>query len=92
MADRMYSSQQKRSDQIEVALSTKRTTNYKPYSLNEYKEMQSTSNSYKFGGLGANVGSDDWEKARKKQEMQRSFAQSVKEQNMARVIKRERMD
>ena len=54
-----------------MSLGSKRTTNYKPYSLGEYKEMTSTQNSYKFGGLGANIGSEDWEKARRKQEMQR---------------------
>lgn len=75
-----------------MSLNDKRTTNYKPYSLSEYKDMQSTHNSYKFGGLGANIGSEDWERAKRKREMQRQFAQSVKEQNMTKMIRRERQE
>ena len=42
--------------------------NYKPYTVKDYKNLQSTVQSLKMGGLGANIGSEEWEKAKRKAE------------------------
>lgn len=43
----------------EMPSSSNNLNNYKPYTLNEYKNIQRNSN-YKLGGLGPNIGNDDW--------------------------------
>jgi hypothetical protein len=40
---------------------------YKPYSIGDYRNQKSKEN-VKMGGLGANIGSEDWEKKNKKKE------------------------
>ena len=45
--------------------------------------MQSTAATLKMGGLGANIGGDDWEKARKKQEQAQEYARQIRLQNIA---------
>lgn len=50
--------------------------------------MKTTTQGLKMGGLGANVGGDDWEKAKRKQELARNFAASVKDSNKAQVFKK----
>lgn len=39
---------------------------YKRYTVKDYKQLQQTVQSLKMGGLGANIGSEEWEKAKKK--------------------------
>eukprot|EP00352_Strombidinopsis_acuminata_P008720 CAMPEP_0176357362 /NCGR_PEP_ID=MMETSP0126-20121128/14719_1 /TAXON_ID=141414 ORGANISM="Strombidinopsis acuminatum, Strain SPMC142" /NCGR_SAMPLE_ID=MMETSP0126 /ASSEMBLY_ACC=CAM_ASM_000229 /LENGTH=64 /DNA_ID=CAMNT_0017710937 /DNA_START=1285 /DNA_END=1479 /DNA_ORIENTATION=+ len=42
-------------------------SNYKPYSMKDYKKMQNEKLAKnKLGGLGANIGSDEWERANQK--------------------------
>ena len=45
--------------------------NYKKYGLKEYNAMKNTAASTKMGGLGANIGSEQWEIANKKKEIAR---------------------
>ncbi len=42
------------------------STKYKPYTVKDYKQLQSTVQSLKLGGLGANIGTEEWEKAKRK--------------------------
>ena len=44
--------------------------------------MQSTAQSAKMGGLGANLGGEEWEKAKKKQEAIRQYNEKMKLMNM----------
>eukprot|EP00347_Sterkiella_histriomuscorum_P023753 403333506 len=57
---------------------------YKPYTVKEYKQMVTTQQSSKLGGLGANIGGEDWEKAKRKQEQAAEYARQLKLQNMAK--------
>ncbi len=41
-----------------------RSTNYKRYTLRDYRNSDQMN--YKMGGLGANVGGDEWQKAKSK--------------------------
>lgn len=43
--------------------------------------MKSTSQNLKLGGLGPNIGGDNWEKAKKKQEAIREYEKNIKIQN-----------
>lgn len=66
-------------DQISVAGSEKRSkTNYKKYGLKEYKNLQNTLQNTKMGGLGANIGSEQWEAAKRKKEIANQYAQNLK--------------
>lgn len=66
-------------DQISVAGSEKRSkTNYKKYGLKEYKNLQNTLQNTKMGGLGANIGSSQWEAAKRKKEVANQYAQNLK--------------
>ncbi len=40
--------------------------------------MQQTTQNLKLGGLGANIGNEDWEKAKRKKELIKEYAQNVK--------------
>jgi hypothetical protein len=42
-------------------------TNYRPYTLKDYKDRVKT-NSYQYGGLGPNILTDEWQKRREKLE------------------------
>lgn len=43
--------------------------------------MVQTTQSLKMGGLGANIGGDDWEKAKKKQEQAKEYAKQLRAQS-----------
>ncbi|CDW74030.1 UNKNOWN [Stylonychia lemnae] len=72
------------SSNIQLGQSSSTTTSglYKPYSVKEYKQMQQTSQQIKLGGLGANIGGEDWEKAKKKQEQIQEYAKQLRLQNI----------
>ena len=40
----------------------------------------------RMGGLGANIGSDEWEKARKKQEFYAEFGKQIRMQNLQKPL------
>jgi hypothetical protein len=46
--------------------------------------MKNTLNSIKLGGLGANIGGEDWEKARKKKEIINQYDLKLKMQNQGK--------
>ena len=60
--------------------------NYKPYSLKEYKEKHLDPSAYRMGGLGANIGSHEWEKRNSKAQVMKEFASKVKIENRARSM------
>ena len=58
-----------------TTMNTQNTTNsanFKPHSVKEYKQM--ASQPIKLGGLGPNIGHEEWEKAKKKQEQIQEYA------------------
>lgn len=57
-------------DNISVAGSEK-IRSYQKYSLKDYKEQQNTIKNQKLGGLGANIGGEQWEQAKRKKEIAR---------------------
>lgn len=46
--------------------SVKSSVTYKPYSLKEFKSLKEQTKQQRLGGLGANIGSDNWQEAQKK--------------------------
>jgi len=62
---------------------SKRKSTYKPYSLKEYKEKPNDPKFYRMGGLGANIGTEEWEKKNSKLQAMRQFASKVKITNKA---------
>ncbi|CDW77089.1 UNKNOWN [Stylonychia lemnae] len=80
-ADKHYKDQRKQDENQHQISKDGQTSTYKPYSVKDYKQMQQTSQSMKLGGLGANIGSQEWENAKKKQEQAQEFAKQVKLQN-----------
>jgi len=63
--------------------SSKRPTGkYKKYNINDYQKLQSSlQTGKKMGGLGANIGSDKWEQAKRKKETQAQYANNLKAMN-----------
>lgn len=53
--------------------------NYKPHTLKDYRQLQSTVQSLKMGGLGANIGTEEWERAKKKVEAAQEYAKSLRQ-------------
>lgn len=68
-------------------ISSRRSVNYKPYTLREYKEkvMQEEPFSYKTrGGLGANIGGEEWMKEHEKRLRIKEFANRIKNSQFVR--------
>jgi len=61
-------------------LSAPSSIKYRPYGLNEYKEIR-PKKYYTLGGLGANLGGKDWEKSNEKARRMQEYARNVKELN-----------
>lgn len=61
-------------------------TQYKPYSLKEYKERHIDPKGYQLGGLGANIGTEEWQQRNSKLQAMKSFASKVKVENRARSM------
>ena len=55
------------------------STKYKPYTVKDYKQLQSTVQSLKLGGLGANIGTEEWEKAKRKAAAAQEYAKSLRQ-------------
>jgi len=68
----------KKSSQIQSS------TNYKPYNLQDYKDVKVKA-SVKLGGLGANTNTDEWYSQKEKREKMLEFSQNVKMFNMQRL-------
>eukprot|EP00347_Sterkiella_histriomuscorum_P007402 403349061 len=86
-ADKNFKDQQQKEKNIKSKIQSEGGTSiYQPYSVKDYKHMQQTSQSMKLGGLGANIGSADWEKAKKKQEQAYKFAEQIKLQNAQKPL------
>lgn len=55
-------------------------TIYRPYTLKDFRSNEGRTKNTKLGGLGANVGSEVWNKAQAKKEAQKQFAENVRMQ------------
>jgi hypothetical protein len=53
---------------------------YKPYTQKDFNNVLVAQQSIKLGGLGANLGGDEWEKAKRKQEAIQEYARNIKMQ------------
>lgn len=53
-------------------------SSFKPYDLKDFRQVKGKDQSQKLGGLGANIGSDDWSKAQRKKEQAQSYSESVR--------------
>lgn len=42
--------------------------NYKPYTSKDYDNIKQSNGSQKLGGLGANIGNEEWNKAKARQD------------------------
>jgi len=68
LADQRYSEKVKVENGFSKGQNTNSSIIYKQYTVKDYKQMLQTSQSLKMGGLGPNIGGEEWEKARRKQE------------------------
>jgi hypothetical protein len=55
---------------VSVTSSVRRTTKYKKYGLKDYNNMKEVASKNRMGGLGANIGGENWEAAKRKKEIQ----------------------
>ena len=60
-----------------------RSSKYKKYGLKDYNNMKDTIQSQKMGGLGANIGGDKWEAAKRKKALEMQYANNLKMINYA---------
>ena len=58
-------------DQDAQSVNSKKTSasNYKQYGLKDYNNLKSNIQNQKYGGLGANIGDEKWEMAKRKKEI-----------------------
>ena len=61
-----------------------RSTNFRPYTLKEYRE-KTEGNYLRLGGLGANIGSDDWNRGKAKLDAAREFSKNIGKANKERL-------
>ena len=47
------------------------SSQFQPYKLRDFQQMKHQTKNARLGGLGANIGSEEWEKAQSKKEAQR---------------------
>ena len=59
----------------------KRKVNYKPKSLKEYKEKYNNGIKEHRGGLGANIGGEEWEHKKEKNMKVKKYSEMIKNQN-----------
>jgi hypothetical protein len=65
-------------DQSVTGQSNSSKVTYVPYTVKDYKENQVKTQGRKLGGLGANIGSEEWEKAQKKKLDAKLFSEKVR--------------
>ena len=58
---------------------------FKPYTQKDFNRIQQVGTTNKMGGLGPNIGSEDWEKARTKQKMIQEFSHNIKNLNQNNI-------
>lgn len=58
---------------------------YKQYTLKEFKELNQTTANQKRGGLGPNIGSEEWQKRKEKLEKMQKFAANVNTYNVTKI-------
>ena len=46
--------------------------------MKDYKQMKNQTQNTKLGGLGANIGGEEWEKAQSKKQAAREYAEQVR--------------
>ena len=51
---------------------------FKPYTQKDFKQMRQQTQSTRLGGLGANIGSEEWDKAQQKKQAQKLYAEQVR--------------
>lgn len=65
---------------------TRRQAGYKPYSLKEFKENYADPTKYRLGGLGADIGSEEWQRRHSKAQAMKEFASKLKTENRAKSL------
>ena len=60
-----------------------RSSKYKKYGLKDYNNLKETLQNTKMGGLGANIGGEKWEAAKRKKELEIQYANNLKLINQA---------
>ena len=70
-------------DKINLNKSNQRKIIYEPYTLNDYKRKYEKMNKKRklFGGLGANIGNEEWINRQKKLERKKQYSDYVKSDN-----------
>jgi hypothetical protein len=54
---------------------------FRRYNIKDYNQLQSSMQNLKMGGLGANIGSEKWEAAKRKKIIEQQYAQNLKLMN-----------
>jgi hypothetical protein len=70
-------------DQDAYSVNSKKSnaSKYKKYNIRDYNNLKANVQSQKLGGLGANIGTEEWEMAKRKKEIQTQYANNLKELN-----------
>ena len=64
-----------------------RNIKYKKYNIKDYNQLKVAQQNTKMGGLGANIGGEEWEIARRKKEIQAQYANNLKQMNAMQIAK-----
>ncbi len=73
---------QNNADAVSVANSeTRKATKYKKYGIKDYNNLKNQLQTSKAGGLGANIGGEQWEIAKRRKEIANQYANNLKQMN-----------
>ena len=72
---RQGSQQQKGGNRQSGGANSTNTSQFRPYKLNDYKNMKNQQQNTRLGGLGANIGGEEWEKAQLKKQAAKQYAE-----------------
>ena len=79
--EKLNSTCDKRDSTIESRSLSVNTKPFKPYTIDEYKEISDNFKSLNRGGLGANIGSDEWLKKYEKNQKIIEYAKDIKQKH-----------
>lgn len=68
-------------DNISVKSENIKARKYKMYNLKDYHNLKNQIQNTKLGGLGANIGGEQWEIAKRKKEISMQYANNLKQLN-----------
>ena len=90
--DNFSSSENGKNNSKEKTKLKRNKINFKPYTLEQYINKYENKNPVILGGLGANLGGDEWNKKKDMNERKRIYSDNVKSDNEFRILNKRKIN